>query len=146
MLTEAAIEGRSDHLFGLKENIIIGKLIPAGSGMERYRDIEVDLPDAAGVSLRTYGFDEETEDLAAWLRDVGSVPGSAEAGYGAFGGFGDPGAALGGGPFEADGGDLAAPWVTLGGGEDAGADDAFPGAAPETEASDEADSQFGTGA
>ena len=35
-LTEAAIEGKSDHLFGLKENIIIGKLIPAGSGMERY--------------------------------------------------------------------------------------------------------------
>ena len=71
VLTEAAIEGKSDQLFGLKENIIIGKLIPAGTGMERYRDIAVDLPDAAGVSLRTYGFDEETEDLAAWLRDVG---------------------------------------------------------------------------
>ena len=71
VLTEAAIEGRSDQLFGLKENIIIGKLIPAGTGMERYRDIDVDLPDAAGLSLRTYGFDEETEDLAAWLRDVG---------------------------------------------------------------------------
>ncbi|HEV2428066.1 MAG TPA: DNA-directed RNA polymerase subunit beta', partial [Acidimicrobiales bacterium] len=61
VLTEAAIEGRSDRLFGLKENIIIGKLIPAGTGMGRYRDIVVDLPDAAGVSLRTYGFDEETE-------------------------------------------------------------------------------------
>ena len=71
VLTEAAIEGKSDQLFGLKENIIIGKLIPAGTGMERYRDIAVDLPDAAGLSLRTYGFDEETEDLAAWLRDVG---------------------------------------------------------------------------
>ena len=53
MLTEAAIEGKSDHLFGLKENIIIGKLIPAGTGMDRYRDIVVDLPDAAGVTLRT---------------------------------------------------------------------------------------------
>ena len=83
VLTEAAIEGKSDHLFGLKENIIIGKLIPAGTGMERYRDIAVDLPDAAGVSLRTYGFDEETEDLAAWLRDVGGPAGSAPA-------FGDP--------------------------------------------------------
>ncbi|HMK99920.1 MAG TPA: hypothetical protein VK428_06995, partial [Acidimicrobiales bacterium] len=72
VLTEAAIEGRSDQLFGLKENIIIGKLIPAGSGMTRYRDIEVDLPDAVGLSLRSYGYDEETEDLAAWLRDVGS--------------------------------------------------------------------------
>jgi DNA-directed RNA polymerase subunit beta' len=81
VLTEAAIEGKSDHLFGLKENIIIGKLIPAGTGMERYRDIAVDLPEAAGVSLRTYGFDEETEDLAAWLRDVGGpvgAPGFAE--------------------------------------------------------------------
>ena len=78
VLTEAAIEGRSDHLFGLKENIIIGKLIPAGSGMNRYRDIAVDLPDAAGYSLRSYGYDEETEDLAAWLRDVGSPVGADE--------------------------------------------------------------------
>ena len=82
VLTEAAIEGKSDQLFGLKENIIIGKLIPAGTGMGRYRDIEVDLPDAAGVSLRTYGFDEETEDLAAWLRDVGGPAGGGEAGFG----------------------------------------------------------------
>jgi DNA-directed RNA polymerase subunit beta' len=84
VLTEAAIEGRSDHLFGLKENIIIGKLIPAGTGMGRYRDIVVDLPDAAGVSLRSYGFDEETEDLAAWLRDVGGPAGGD-------GGLGEPG-------------------------------------------------------
>jgi DNA-directed RNA polymerase subunit beta' len=80
VLTEAAIEGRSDRLFGLKENIIIGKLIPAGSGMNRYRDIEVDLPEAAGVSLRSYGYDEETEDLAAWLRDVGGPAEGEEAG------------------------------------------------------------------
>jgi DNA-directed RNA polymerase subunit beta' len=36
VLTEAAIEGKSDMLFGLKENIIIGKLIPAGPGMPKY--------------------------------------------------------------------------------------------------------------
>src|SRR3712207_8608803 len=41
VLTEAAIEGRSDGLVGLKENVIIGKLIPAGTGMMRYRDIEI---------------------------------------------------------------------------------------------------------
>ncbi|MDY6826459.1 MAG: DNA-directed RNA polymerase subunit beta' [Bacillota bacterium] len=41
VLTEAAIKGRQDQLFGLKENVIIGKLIPAGTGMTRYRDIEV---------------------------------------------------------------------------------------------------------
>jgi len=79
VLTEAAIEGRSDRLFGLKENIIIGKLIPAGSGMDHYREIQVDLPEAAGVSLRSYGYDEATEDLAAWLRDVGGSGAGAES-------------------------------------------------------------------
>ena len=39
MLTEAAIRGKSDTLLGLKENVIIGKLIPAGTGMSRYRSI-----------------------------------------------------------------------------------------------------------
>jgi DNA-directed RNA polymerase subunit beta' len=42
VLTDAAIKGKSDKLLGLKENVIIGKLIPAGTGMRRYRDIELD--------------------------------------------------------------------------------------------------------
>ena len=41
VLTEAAIKGKEDPLVGLKENVIIGKLIPAGTGMPRYRDIEI---------------------------------------------------------------------------------------------------------
>jgi len=41
VLTEAAISGKSDPLLGLKENVIIGKLIPAGTGMHRYRNIAV---------------------------------------------------------------------------------------------------------
>ena len=41
VLTEAAIKGKSDPLVGLKENVIIGKLIPAGTGMERYRNLDV---------------------------------------------------------------------------------------------------------
>ncbi len=41
VLTEAAIRGKVDHLIGLKENVIIGKLIPAGTGLQKYRDIEV---------------------------------------------------------------------------------------------------------
>lgn len=47
VLTEAAIKGKMDRLLGLKENVIIGKLVPAGTGMTRYRDvqIEVDKPD-----------------------------------------------------------------------------------------------------
>ena len=48
VLTDAAIKGKRDDLLGLKENVIIGKLIPAGTGMPRYRDVEVDaeLPEA----------------------------------------------------------------------------------------------------
>ena len=42
VLTEAAIRGKVDHLLGLKENVIIGKLIPAGTGMDMYRNIEVE--------------------------------------------------------------------------------------------------------
>jgi DNA-directed RNA polymerase subunit beta' len=41
VLTEAAIKGKVDPLLGLKENVIIGKLVPAGTGMSRYRHIEV---------------------------------------------------------------------------------------------------------
>src|SRR5204863_4722170 len=41
VLTDAAIQGKSDPLLGLKENVIIGKLIPAGTGMHRYRNIQV---------------------------------------------------------------------------------------------------------
>ena len=42
VLTDAAIKGKNDKLLGLKENVIIGKLIPAGTGMKRYRNIELD--------------------------------------------------------------------------------------------------------
>ena len=41
VLTEAAIKGKVDHLVGLKENVIIGKLIPAGTGLKRYKNIDI---------------------------------------------------------------------------------------------------------
>ena len=41
VLTEAAVRGKKDNLVGLKENVIIGRLIPAGTGLPRYRDLEV---------------------------------------------------------------------------------------------------------
>ena len=41
VLTEAAIRGKVDPLIGLKENVILGKLIPAGTGMKRYKDITI---------------------------------------------------------------------------------------------------------
>ena len=42
VLTDAAIKGKTDELLGLKENVIIGKLVPAGTGMQRYRQIDMD--------------------------------------------------------------------------------------------------------
>lgn len=41
VLTDAAIKGKRDYLLGLKENVIIGKLVPAGTGMAVYRDVEL---------------------------------------------------------------------------------------------------------
>ena len=51
VLTEAAISGKTDHLIGLKENVIIGKLIPAGTGMRRYRNVKLDtdVPESEAV-------------------------------------------------------------------------------------------------
>jgi hypothetical protein len=43
VLTEAAVRGKKDNLVGLKENVIIGRLIPAGTGLPQYRNISVDL-------------------------------------------------------------------------------------------------------
>ncbi len=42
VLTDAAIKGKVDPLLGLKENVIIGKLVPAGTGMHRYNDVELE--------------------------------------------------------------------------------------------------------
>ena len=54
VLTEAAIKGKEDHLIGLKENVLIGKLIPAGTGMRRYKDIAINTEDVV---------QEENEDI-----------------------------------------------------------------------------------
>ena len=51
VLTEAAIKGKIDPLVGLKENVIIGKLIPAGIGLRRYRNVEVTETAAAPASV-----------------------------------------------------------------------------------------------
>ncbi|WNS42785.1 DNA-directed RNA polymerase subunit beta' [Paenibacillus sp. MMS20-IR301] len=49
VLTDAAIKGKVDKLLGLKENVIIGKLIPAGTGMNRYRNVKLSDPNEEGV-------------------------------------------------------------------------------------------------
>ena len=51
VLTEAAMEGKSDPLLGLKENVILGKLIPAGTGLMRYRGIEVEPTEEARSAM-----------------------------------------------------------------------------------------------
>jgi DNA-directed RNA polymerase subunit beta' len=81
VLTEAAIEGKSDSLIGLKENVIIGKLIPAGTGMVRYRSVTpvlTEVPSAAygvdafGEPYETYGDDVYyAEDGTAYQVPVG---------------------------------------------------------------------------
>jgi DNA-directed RNA polymerase subunit beta' len=53
VLTEAAIKGKVDPLIGLKENVLIGKLIPAGTGMKRYRNVKLD------SDVKTINFDDE---------------------------------------------------------------------------------------
>lgn len=50
VLTDAAIKGKVDRLLGLKENVIIGKLIPAGTGMDRYRSMGYKLANEVGDS------------------------------------------------------------------------------------------------
>jgi DNA-directed RNA polymerase subunit beta' len=72
VLTEAAIESKSDSLLGLKENIIIGKLIPAGTGMTKYRNFDVTAPDYEPMQFWTSEDDGEA-DMAAWLASQSSV-------------------------------------------------------------------------
>jgi len=58
VLTDAALHGRSDSLLGLKENVIIGKLIPAGTGLERYRNIRVEpTEEARAAAYSVTGYD-----------------------------------------------------------------------------------------
>ena len=65
VLTDASIEGKVDYLQGLKENVIIGKLIPAGTGLRRYRDLEI-FP--AGRAEALEAADRFMSGDAAWTR------------------------------------------------------------------------------
>jgi DNA-directed RNA polymerase subunit beta' len=89
VLTEASLQGKSDFMRGLKENVIIGKLIPAGTGSAKYQSIQPSLPDATVVSalglfpdaqLDGSGSDEEAlpADPAQWLASLGTQSFDAE--------------------------------------------------------------------
>jgi DNA-directed RNA polymerase subunit beta' len=69
VLTDAAIEGKVDRLLGLKENVIIGKLIPAATGLKRYRTIDIRPSDSAPVS--TLQRPQTEEQLLAELQEIG---------------------------------------------------------------------------
>ncbi|MGH2752693.1 MAG: DNA-directed RNA polymerase subunit beta' [Actinomycetota bacterium] len=88
VLTEAAINGKSDPLLGLKENVIIGKLIPAGTGMSRYRNVSIETTGEGAISdaeaREMFGLPPRTEeeDAARELFGDGlrAVPDSSEDG------------------------------------------------------------------
>ena len=75
VLTEAAINGKVDHLIGLKENVLIGKLIPAGTGMKMYRSVKLDTDFAMDDEI-VLGEDEDVvltgdgEDIAEEAPEV----------------------------------------------------------------------------
>ncbi|BBF44469.1 DNA-directed RNA polymerase beta' subunit [Lachnospiraceae bacterium KM106-2] len=71
VLTEAAIKGKVDPLIGLKENVLLGKLIPAGTGMKRYRSVKLDTDMAAELTVSEDMDFQEAID--AQLRDESEV-------------------------------------------------------------------------
>ena len=76
VLTDAAIHARSDSLLGLKENVIIGKLIPAGTGINRYRNVRVEPTEEAKAAVYSMtGYDEarSTPSVAAVARRSAST-------------------------------------------------------------------------
>ena len=75
VLTDASIRGKKDHLLGLKENVIIGKIIPAGTGMARYRNMET----STSTPVQTEEFVEATEELAEEIVTEGTVEATTEA-------------------------------------------------------------------
>ena len=70
VLTDASIEGKVDRLLGLKENVIIGKLIPAATGLKRYRNVEIKPSDK--VPVGAYARPQTEEQLLAALEEIGS--------------------------------------------------------------------------
>ena len=70
VLTEAAIKGKVDPLIGLKENVIIGKLIPAGTGMKRYRTVNLNTDERIAMSGVEVATEEMAEDASDDVTEV----------------------------------------------------------------------------
>jgi DNA-directed RNA polymerase subunit beta' len=78
VLTDAALEGKKDTLNGLKENVIIGKLIPAATGLKRYRRIEIEPAEPLPRAMDEVGLLDQDEIAA----ELGLAEGDALAGFG----------------------------------------------------------------
>jgi DNA-directed RNA polymerase subunit beta' len=80
VLTEAAINGRVDYLRGLKENVIMGRLIPAGTGMDYYRGVKIAGEEPADVLDSMTGYDDEARTLytGGLSEDLGAEEALAE--------------------------------------------------------------------
>jgi len=74
VLTDAAIHAKSDSLLGLKENVIIGKLIPAGTGMPQYRNIRVEPTEDARSAVYPVGVYDDTSDYSFGQGSGEAVP------------------------------------------------------------------------
>ena len=86
MLTEASISGKTDYLRGLKENVIMGRLIPAGTGLPEYRQLGIQIEGAEDEPEGLEAPVVETPEFEAQPKDAGLL-----AGGGAIEGSGDPG-------------------------------------------------------
>ena len=84
VLTDAAIKGKNDRLQGLKENVIIGKLIPAGTGMKKYRSIELDygvntaLIEAYREMQRELEMEAENDEMTEGMEEVVPAMGTGD--------------------------------------------------------------------
>ena len=79
VLTDAAIKGKKDTLSGLKENVIIGKLIPAGTGMKRYKSIEVDY--GVNTELMESFSQKELDEEVENFEELGDMENIAEGDF-----------------------------------------------------------------
>ena len=73
MLTDAAIHGKSDPLLGLKENVILGKLIPAGTGMPQYRNIRVEPTEEAKNAMYATFANYDELDYSGFATNSGAA-------------------------------------------------------------------------
>ncbi|NBC00505.1 MAG: hypothetical protein GVY15_06560, partial [Bacteroidetes bacterium] len=79
VLTEASIAAKEDELYGLKENVIVGHLIPAGTGQRRFRDVVVGSKTELAELQAALGGEDEEEDILTAAERASSGDGATES-------------------------------------------------------------------